>query len=87
MYFNSMRKNPENIDYNALMAHCLVKQHVVDPTYSGTDYENDLEKHFREGQQTGQGALEAPTFIDKQRGADIHERCTSMSAQEILDLP
>ncbi len=87
MYFNSMRKNPKNIDSNELTAHCLVKHHVVEPTYSGTDYENDLEEYFRKEVKPEEGVRVALSFTDPQRGPDVYDRCSTMSAQEILDLP
>ncbi|WP_165215345.1 hypothetical protein [Schaalia sp. ZJ1691] len=87
MYFNSMRQNPDNIDTYELTAYCLVKHRVVEPSYSGSDYENDLERYFREGKRAEGGIVAALTFIDKERGPEVYERCTSMTAPEILALP
>ncbi|WP_165214483.1 hypothetical protein [Schaalia sp. ZJ1691] len=87
MYFDSMHNNPENIDTYALIAYCLVKHRVVEPSYSASDYENDLERYFREGKKAEGGVMAAPTFVDKERGPEVHDRCTSMTAPEILALP
>lgn len=42
MYYE-MRRNPENLDEFTIMADCLVRKGVVDPSYSAKDYEEWFE--------------------------------------------
>lgn len=36
-----MRRNPDNLDENTIMAECLVRKGAVDPSYSARDYAAD----------------------------------------------
>lgn len=37
-----LRRNPERLDENTIMAACLVRKEAVDPSYAAEDYARDL---------------------------------------------
>jgi len=40
--YSWMRRNPENLDEHTIMATCLVRKGIVDPSYTAQDYARDL---------------------------------------------
>ncbi len=63
LYFQ-MRRNPQNLDEDAIAAACLVKKKVVPPTYSAADVRRDT---------LGQ----TYPFSDKARGEEALKECSS----------
>lgn len=87
MYALRLRENPENIDPNALIALCLVKKGVVEPSYGAEQYVADMERYFALPESQRPGLLGFPSFTDEENGPAAHNECTEMSAEEILRLP
>lgn len=63
LYF-LMKRNPQNLDDEVIMAACLVKKKVVPPTYSARDWARDTPE-------------ETYPFSDQARGEKSLEECSS----------
>lgn len=87
MYFRVTQGNPQNIDPYELMALCLKKKGVVEPSYSAQDYEHDLEEYMAlPPENRPEDITLALSFSDRQRGPQMYNECSILSANEILSL-
>ena len=70
------RQNPSNEDPSSLIASCLVRHEVVDPSYQGKDYDADLERFFSSSAEDADPA-EAITYTDPERGPEAFYQCAT----------
>ncbi len=74
--YRSTRINPENVDWDELLAACLVRHEVVPSGYRGEDHRDDIER-FLSGHTTGTDGspIDGISFNDAERGPDVYRQC------------
>lgn len=76
MLYLGMRNNPQNIDFNIVVAQCLVAKGVVHPGFSADDYRQAKEDRHTEKEEGKQEALEDfINFTDKAKGLEALIDC------------
>ncbi len=60
--YNGMRRNPENLNESDILVACLIEEGLVDPGYSGADYERDVQD-------------QTLPFADDDTAQHTYERC------------
>ncbi|QPK80452.1 hypothetical protein G7Y41_04825 [Schaalia sp. ZJ405] len=88
--YHSMVTNPRNVDQNELIAICLRELNVVEPTYTGKQFYDEMEHYMNthensEGNVDGDPTLSLSYTVDPKTGADAVHRCI-VEPQKILDL-
>lgn len=84
----AMRTNPTNMREEDLMAACLVKLQVVDPSYTGKQYLEEFERYRAEHTQTDGTLNSDPRLglsytVDVDNGVDAAKKC-AWNPQEFL---
>ncbi|WP_165218038.1 hypothetical protein [Schaalia sp. ZJ1691] len=88
--YGNMATNPQNVDQNELIAICLRELNVVEPTYTGKQFIDEMEHYMNthensEGNVEGDPKLSLSYTVDPETGADAAHRCI-VEPQKILDL-
>ncbi|QPK80453.1 hypothetical protein G7Y41_04830 [Schaalia sp. ZJ405] len=88
--YHSMVTNPRNVDQNELIAICLRELNVVEPTYTGKQFIDEMEHYMSthansEGNVDGDPMLSLSYTVEPKTGADATYRCI-VEPQKILDL-
>lgn len=78
--YSAMKQNPDQQDEMEVVASCLVKLKVVDPSYSGKNYTDDLEKYLREHADANNyvdsdPALGIPFIVSQEEGLQAVYLC------------
>lgn len=75
----TMRANPQNLPFEDVLASCLVKLKVVDPSYNAAEHRERTEKWAENPNKTAEEdpAFAVPYIVDPETGREAFYRCNT----------